>query len=88
MNLTITIPTDAVPAWERRVAQFNAGSGQPPVTIQEYCQIVQDEETARLVSALKTAQHEAMIPVADEILAASPEKQAAAIAAALAEVRA
>jgi hypothetical protein len=29
----------------------------------------------------------AMIPVADEILAASPEKQAAAIAAALNEIR-
>lgn len=88
MNLTLTIPPEAVPAWELRVDQFNAGSGQPPVTIQQFCQLVQDEETARLVSTLKTVQREAMIPVADEILAVSPEKQTAAIAAALAEVRA
>jgi hypothetical protein len=83
MNMILTTPDESLPAWERRLEQFNAGSGQPPVTLTEFLQAQLDTETARHVAALKVAQREALIPVADQILAASPEKQEAAIAAAL-----
>lgn len=87
MNISLTIPDSSLPAWQRRLKQFNDGSGKPAVTLTEFLQIQLDEETARHEAALKIAQREDMIPVADEILAAPPEKQEAAIAAALKEVR-
>jgi hypothetical protein len=83
MNTHLTIPDESLPAWERRLAQFNGGSGQPPVTLNQFLQAQLDGDTERYVAALKVAQREALIPVADQILAASPEKQEAAIAAAL-----
>lgn len=87
MNVPLTIPDSSLPAWQRRLKQFNDGSGQPPVTLTKFLQLQLDEETARHESALKIAQREAMIPVVDEILFASPKKQEVAIAAALKEVR-
>lgn len=88
MTHTLTTPDETRDAWERRLKQYNDGSGKEPVTLDEFLQIMHDEETARLVSQLKTAQREALIPVADEILAAPADKQAAAITAALNVVRA
>jgi len=60
MNITTTIPDDAVSAWQDRVDQFNAGSGQPPVTIAQFCQIFRDEETKRYVTAKEDAEKAAM----------------------------
>lgn len=87
MNIPITIPDSSLPAWQRRLNQFNSGSDQPAITLTEFMQLQLDEETTRHEGALKVAQREAMIPVADEILAASPEKQEAAISAALKTIR-
>ena len=88
MNITLTIPDSALPAWNRRLDQFNAGSGQPPITLTEFFQRTAiDEPTPTLVAAYQVARREALIPAADEILAASEEKQQAAIDAALAAVR-
>lgn len=86
--ITLTIPDSAIPAYDAVVGRFNAGSGKPPVDLNGYLQILQDEQTDRHVAALKTAQREALIPVADEILAAPADKQQAAITAALNAVRA
>lgn len=88
MNITLTIPDTALPAWNRRLDQFNAGSGQPPITLTEFFQRTAiDEPTPALVAAHQVALREALIPVADEILAAPEEKQQAAIDAALAAIR-
>ena len=88
MNITLTIPDSAAAAWNRRLDQFNAGSGQPPITLTEFFQRTAiDEPTPALVAAYQVARREALIPAADEILAASEEKQQAAIDAALAAVR-
>lgn len=88
MTHTLTTSDDSLPAWQRRLDQYNAGSGAEPITLDALLQLLHDEETARLVALLKTAQREALIPVADEILAAPADKQQAAIAAALNAVRA
>lgn len=87
MTHTLTTPNASLPAWQRRLDQYNAGSGAEPITLDALLQLLHDEETARLVSQLKTVQREALIPVADEILAAPAEKQQAAITAALNAVR-
>jgi hypothetical protein len=82
MTHTIITPSSSLPAWERRLDQHNKASGTEPIAIEALLQLLHDEETDRLVSLLKNFQREALIPVADQILAASPEKQVAAIAAA------
>lgn len=88
MNITLTIPDTALPAWNRRLDQFNAGSGQPPITLAEFFQRTAiDEPTPSLVAAYQVARREALIPIADEILAAPESKQNAAISAALTAVR-
>ena len=88
MKITLTIPDTTLPAWNRRLDQFNAGSGQPPITLAEFFQRTAiDEPTPALVAAYQVARREALIPVADEILAAPEEKQQTAIDAALAAVR-
>lgn len=88
MNITLTIPDSAVAAWKRRLDLFNTGSGQPPITLTELFQRTAiDEPTPALVAAYQVARREALIPIADEILAATEEKQQAAVAAALAAVR-
>lgn len=88
MTITLTISDSNLPAWNHRLNQFNAGSGQPPITLAEFFQrTVIDEPTPSLVAAYQVARREALIPIADEILAASESKQNAAIAAALAAVR-
>ena len=88
MKITLTLPDTALPAWNRRLDQFNTGSGQPPITLTEFFQRTAiDEPTPTLVAAYQVARREALIPVADEILAAPEEKQQTAIDAALAAVR-
>lgn len=71
MFITLTIPANALPAWEARLAQFNAGSGQPPVTVEQLNQIVLDEETARLTAAHHAALRTLMTTTADELIAAA-----------------
>lgn len=88
MTHNLTTPDASLPAWQRRLGQYNAGSGAEPITLDALLQLLHDEETARLDALLKTAQREALIPVADEILAAPADKQQAAITAALNAVRA
>lgn len=87
MTHTLTTPDASLPAWQRRLDQYNAGSGKDPITLASLLQLLHDEETARLEAQLKTAQREALIPVADEILAAPADKQQAAITAALDAIR-
>lgn len=60
MQITTTIPDEAIPAWQLRVDQFNAGSGQPPVDIKTFAQIFRDEETACYVAAKQEADRLAM----------------------------
>lgn len=45
MNITLTIPDSALPAWNARLSQFNAGSGQPPVDLTQFLQLQLDEQT-------------------------------------------
>lgn len=87
MDILITIPDSSLPAWQHRLNQFNSGSDQPSITLTEFLQLQLDEETTRHEGVLKVAQRETLIPVADEIIAASPEKQEAAISAALKTIR-
>ncbi len=84
MNITLTIPDSALPAWNARLSQFNAGSGQPPITLQQLKQLELDEETASRVAAYQSTLRAQMIAVADEIIAAAagdPKKIVAALEA-------
>lgn len=71
-----------LPAWQHRVAQFNAGSGQPPITVDEFIQAHLDEEEARHASQFNASLLDLMRPVGAEIAAAAGG-DAAKIAAAL-----
>ena len=87
MNITTTIPDETIPAWQARVDQYNAGSGQPPVDIEGFAQAFRDEETARYVAAkieadlLAMSGDDALVAAGLKAMCATPEKKAAAIAA-------
>lgn len=51
MNITLTIPDDTSEAWQYRLNQFNAGSGQPPVDLTQFLQLQLDDQTASNVEA-------------------------------------
>jgi hypothetical protein len=70
MNITTTIPDSAIPAWEMRVEQYNAGSGKEPVDIQGFAQVNRDIETAGYVSAYDTAQITKLVPLGEKYNAA------------------
>ena len=76
MNITTTIPDESVVAWQYRVDQFNAGSGLPPVTVEQFIQLTTDEETARLVAEKAASDRAALVPVADALLAADSDTRA------------
>ncbi len=84
MNITITIPDSAIAAEQARVDQFNSGSGQPPLTLQQFAQMERDELTAQRVAAYESKLLDLMRPVGAEIAAAAggdPVKIAAALEA-------
>lgn len=60
MKIVTTIPDVSVPAWQARVDQYNTGSGLPPVSIEQFCQIMRDEETAAHIAAKTEADKLAM----------------------------
>lgn len=60
MNILTIIPDESLPAWQAVVDKFNAGSGKPAVTIEQFAQIFRDEETARYVAAKADADKLAM----------------------------
>lgn len=76
MNITTTIPDDSVAAWQYRVDQFNAGSGQPPVDIQGFCQINRDIETQANVGAYAAYQLTQLVPKGLQYEAAPPDVKA------------
>lgn len=71
MNIALTIPDSALPAWERRLAQYNAGSNAAPITLAGLLQLELDEQTARYETAHAQALHDLMRGVADDIIAAA-----------------
>lgn len=71
MNITLTIPDSAVPAYQALVDKYNAGSGHPPVDITGLAQIFQDETTARNVAQFNASLLDLMSPVGAEIAAAA-----------------
>ena len=75
MDILTTIPDADIPAWQYRVDQFNAGSGQPPITIAQFCQNERDLETAKYSDAYATYQMEQLIPVGTKYLAAPKDVQ-------------
>lgn len=60
MNIITTIPDEAIPAWQFRVDQYNAGSGLPPITIEGFAQLFRNEETASYVASKTDAEKMAM----------------------------
>lgn len=60
MTLSFTIPDSAVSAWQSRVNQFNAGSNEAPVTLEQFHQLMRDDETASYVRAKSEADKAAM----------------------------
>lgn len=60
MNITTTIPDSAIPVWQARVDLFNTGSGQPAVTIEQFCQLNRDIETSQYVAAKAEADKRAL----------------------------
>lgn len=71
MTITITIPDTNVPAWQRRLAAYNAGSGAAPITLPQLVQLLHDEETQKLEQVHQAALRDLMIGVADEIITAA-----------------
>lgn len=70
MTITTTIPDDAVSAWQARVDQFNAGSGEKPITIEQFAQMNRDIETAGYVTTYETDQLTKLAPLSARYLAA------------------
>lgn len=68
MNITLTIPDSALEAEQFRVDLFNAGSGQDPLTIEEFAQLERDEVTAQRVAAHAAADN-AALATDEELLA-------------------
>jgi hypothetical protein len=87
MTITLTIPDSALPAWELRLAEYNAGSGEAPVTLEQYWQILVTEATDNYVAAKLAADLEAMAGDTDLVAAGlkamtvSSERRATALAA-------
>lgn len=75
MNILTTIPDAAIPAWQMRVDQFNAGSGKPPVTIEGFAQINRAIETEGYVSTYETAQITRLVPLGEKYNAAPANVQ-------------
>lgn len=73
MTITITIPDFASAAWARRLAEYNAGSGKDPVTLEQYWQILVTEATDNYVEAKKAADNQALIPIATALNEAAPD---------------
>jgi len=71
MTITITIPDTNVPAWQRRLAAYNAGSGAAPITLPQLVQLLHDEETQKLEQVHQAALRDLMLGVADEIITAA-----------------
>jgi len=75
MNIHTTIPDEAVPAWQYRVDQFNAGSGQPPVDIEGFAQITRDVETEGYAASYAAYQLTQLVPLGDQFNAAPTNVQ-------------
>ena len=75
MQIITTIPDESVPAWQYRVDQYNAGSGQPPVTIEQFCQLNRDIETAAYADSYATYQLHQLIPLGERYNAAPQNVQ-------------
>lgn len=60
-----------LPAWKHRVDQFNAGSNQPHVTVDEFIQAHLDEEEARHAAQFNSSLLDLMRPVGAEIAIAA-----------------
>ena len=71
MTTTITIPDANLPAWQRRLAAYNAGSGDAPITLPQLVQRLHDEETQKLEQVHQAALRDLMRGVADEIITAA-----------------
>jgi hypothetical protein len=83
MNLT----TEQRAIVQAKVDAHNAANPDDQLTIESMLDGLVMRQVSTWEAEDLAARRAAMIPVADEILAASPEKQAAAIEAALNEVR-
>ena len=72
---------------QAKVDAHNAANPDKPLTVESMLDGIAMRQVTAWQAEDLAARRAAMIPVADEILAASPEKQASAIAAALNEIR-
>lgn len=63
MTITTEIPDSALPAWEIRLVEFNAGSNKPPVNLQQYWQILVTEATDNYVAAKLDTDNLALVPI-------------------------
>ena len=88
MTITLNLPDDAIAAEQYRVDQYNAGSGQPALSIAEFAQLERDDVTAQRAATKSSADlaamasNESLMQLGLDVSAASPAKQAAAMAAA------
>ena len=71
MKIPLTIPDSAVPAVQARVDKYNAGSGEKPITIEQWRQLQSDEQTAQEVAQFSASLLDLMSPVGAEIAAAA-----------------
>lgn len=71
MNIILTIPDSALPAWNARLSQFNAGSGQPPVDLTQFLQLQLDEQTTDNVAAYNACNLRNLTALGEKYLAAS-----------------
>lgn len=70
MNITLTIPDSALPAWNARLSQFNAGSGQPPIDLTQLLQLQLNEQTTANVAAYNAYNLRNLTALGEKYLAA------------------
>ena len=79
MTISLSISDTDVPAWQYRVDQFDAGSGQPPTDIATFIQKQLDIESSRLVAAKDAVNKQALaanerLVALGKAVAAQPDK--------------
>lgn len=71
MTIKISIPDANLPAWQRRLTAYNAGSDTAPITLPQLVQLLHDAETQKLEQVHQAALRDLMRGVADEIITAA-----------------
>ncbi len=83
MTFSFAIPDESLPAWIHRLNQFNAGSGDAPITLEQFIQARADDTNAKYTETLANYQRaqlaadDTMAEISARLLGMSEEARSA-----------